>query len=70
MENEIKYTKTQADFLEEDKSQYPNTFNELLEYCVQKFADKPFVGKVSETPYTYKGIKYFKFTIGTGHKKR
>ncbi|MFC2145757.1 AMP-binding protein [Acidobacteriota bacterium] len=54
MENEIKYTKTLADFLEEDKSQYPNTFNELLEYCVQKYADKPFVGKVSETPYTYK----------------
>jgi long-chain acyl-CoA synthetase len=54
MENEIKYTKTLADFLAEDKSQYPNTFNELLEYCVQKYADKPFVGKVSETPYTYK----------------
>jgi long-chain acyl-CoA synthetase len=54
MENEIKYTKTQADFLAEDKSQYPNTFNELLEYCVQKFADKPFVGKLSETPFTFK----------------
>ena len=54
MENEIKYTKTQADFMAEDKSQYPNTFNELLEYCVQKFADQPFVSKVSETPLTYK----------------
>jgi len=54
MKNEIKYTKTQADFLLEDKSRYPNTLNELLEDCVQKFADKPFVGKVSETPYTFK----------------
>jgi long-chain acyl-CoA synthetase len=54
MENEIKYTKALADFLEEDKSQYPDTLNELLEYCVQKFADQPFVCKVSETAYTYK----------------
>ncbi len=65
MENQIKYTKTPADFLAEDKSQYPNTFNELLEYCAQKFANQPFVGKVSERPYTFKDFYARVLSIST-----
>lgn len=54
MENEIKYSKTLEDFLEEDKKRFPDTLNEFLEFCVDKFSDKPFMGKAFETPITYK----------------
>ncbi len=54
MENEIYYTKTLEDFLEEDKKRFPDTLNEFLEFCVDKFSDKPFMGKAFETPITYK----------------
>lgn len=53
MENEIKYTKTLADFLEEDKSKYPDTLNLLLEECVREYGDRPAVGEVYQTPLTY-----------------
>ena len=54
MGNEIYYTKTLEDFLEEDKKKFPDTLNEFLEFCVDKFNDKPFMGKAFETPITYK----------------
>ena len=54
MENEIRFTKTLAEFLEQDKSRYPNTLNELLEYAVREFGDQPFVSKVFEKPLSFK----------------
>jgi long-chain acyl-CoA synthetase len=54
MENEIKYSKTLEDFLEEDKKRFPDTLNEFLDFCVDKFSDKPFMGKAFETPITFK----------------
>ncbi|MCU0288163.1 MAG: AMP-binding protein, partial [Acidobacteria bacterium] len=53
MNNEIKYTKTLADFLNQDKSQYPNTLIEVLEYSVKKFGDRPAMGKALTKPITY-----------------
>jgi len=53
MENQIKYTKTLANFLKEDKSRYPDTLNLLLEECVREFGDRPALGKAFETPLTY-----------------
>jgi len=53
MENEIKYSKTLEDFLNQDKSQYPDTLIEVLEYSVKRFGDRPAVGKALEHPLTY-----------------
>lgn len=57
MENEIKYTKTLADFLEEDKSRFPLTLGELLDDCAGKYGDNPFVGNVGKTPLTYNELR-------------
>ncbi|MCX6582022.1 MAG: AMP-binding protein [Candidatus Aminicenantes bacterium] len=53
MENEIKYSKTLSDFLNQDKSQYPDTLIEVLEYSAKRFGDRPAVGKALEHPITY-----------------
>lgn len=52
-ENEIKYTKTLTDFLSQDKSQYPDTLIEMLEYSVKRFGDRPALSKALEQPITY-----------------
>lgn len=56
MQNEIKYTKTLSDFLEEDKSRYPGTLSALLEDCAQKYGDRPALGKAFEPPLTYNDV--------------
>jgi long-chain acyl-CoA synthetase len=54
MEDQIKYSKSLADFLELDKSKYPDTLNKLLENCAGKYADQPFVSKAFGSPLTFK----------------
>jgi len=61
-ENDIKYSKTLADFLNQDKSQYPDTLIEVLEYSVKRFGDRPAVGKALEHPITYH--EFFDKVIG------
>ncbi|MCP5103385.1 MAG: long-chain fatty acid--CoA ligase, partial [bacterium] len=55
MENntEIKFSKTLEDFLTQDKSLYPDTLNELLDYMVKEYGERPVMGKAFETPITY-----------------
>lgn len=57
MDNEIKYTKTLADFMEQDKARFPLTLGELLEDCAAKFGDKPFVGNVAQAPLSYHELR-------------
>lgn len=52
-EYEIKYSKALTDFLNQDKSQYPDTLIDVLEYSVKRFGDRPVVGKALEPPITY-----------------
>lgn len=54
MENEIKFSKTLADFLAEDKSKLPDTLFAILEDCANKYSDLPALSKAFETPITYK----------------
>ena len=54
MENQIKFSKSPVDFLEQDKSKYPDTLNKLLEYCTGKYADHPFVSKAFTPPLRFK----------------
>lgn len=53
MEQEIKYSIPPNEFFSEIKSQYPDTLNELLEFSVEKFRERPFTGFPGETPVTY-----------------
>lgn len=53
MGNEIRYTKVSADFLSQDKSQYPGTLTGLLEYAVKRFGERPAMGKALEKSITY-----------------
>jgi long-chain acyl-CoA synthetase len=54
MTEEVKYSKRSVDFFEEDMSRFPDTLFALLEESVNKFGDRPSVGKTFETPLTYK----------------
>jgi long-chain acyl-CoA synthetase len=56
MQNEIKFTQTLSDFLDEVKSKYPLTLGALLEDCVRKYGDRPALGKAFEAPLTYNDV--------------
>lgn len=51
---EIKCFKTLDDFLQDDKSKYPNTLPLFLEDCVKKYGNNPALSKALEEPFTYK----------------